>query len=113
MAPKAAVSVSTNGTASQLGALSAAQKMVISFHVFLIVGTGVWTLTIESDATNAFVGAETTRATLTSVDQDDDPAMAVATIAGAVTDTWWRAVLTETSGTATITYSVSLGIANA
>lgn len=109
MAAKAAVSVTTTGTGKQLGALSASQKMVVSFHVFSISGTGQWTLTIQSDDNSGFTSA-TTRDTFTSVDEGDDPTSAIRTISGAVTDDWWRAVLTEDSGTSTITYAVSMGI---
>jgi hypothetical protein len=109
MAAKAAVSGTTTGTGLQLGALSATQRMVISYHVFLITGTGSWTLTIESDDNSGFTSA-TVRATATVVSDADDPATEVLTVAGAVTDDWWRAVLTETSGTSTVTYAVSMGI---
>jgi len=109
MATKTAVSGTTTGTGLQLGALAATDRMVVSFHVFLISGTGSWTLTIESDDNSGFTSA-TVRDTFTVVDETDDPTNEVRAIAGAVTDDWWRAVLTETSGTSTITYAVSMGI---
>ncbi len=39
-AAKAAVSVTTTSAGFQYGALAASEKMVVSFHVFLITGTG-------------------------------------------------------------------------
>lgn len=113
MAAKATVSATTTGTGFQLGELTASLKMVVSFHVFSITGTGAWTLTIESDDNSGFTSA-TTRATLTQVDQDDDPTFEVVEIAGPISnDDFWRAVLTEDSGTSSITYAVTMGIQNA
>lgn len=109
MNPKASVSATTTGAGQQLGALTATQKLYVSFHVFSISGTGQWTLTVESDDNASFTSA-TTRDTFASVDQDDDPTGVTRIISGAITDDYWRAVLTEDSGTSTIAYAVSMGI---
>lgn len=108
---KASVTATTTSAGFQYGALSAAQQMIVTFHVFLISGTGAWTLTIQSDD-NAGFSSATTRAAFTQVDQAGDPAFQVVKISGAITDDYWRAVLTEDSGTSTISFAVSMGIAN-
>lgn len=109
MQVKAAVSTTTTSTGLQLGALSATQELVVSLHVFNIDVAGNWTLTIESDDNSGFTTA-TTRDTFTAVTEADDPTAVVRKISGAVADDWWRAVLTENSGTSTITYAVTMGV---
>lgn len=108
---KQSLSATHTSTGSQLGTLSAAQRLIATLHVFSISGTGSWTLTIESDDNSGFT-TPTTRITFSTVDDTEDPAMEVAQVAGAITDDWWRAVLTETSGTSTISAAVTIGINN-
>lgn len=105
MLPKASVSATTTGTARQLGALSAAQRMIVVLQAFAING-GSWVLTVESDNDVGFA-SPTTRSTLTAV--TSAPNRLVAEIAGPVTDDWWRVVLTKTGGTS-ITPAATLGI---
>lgn len=96
---KASRSVTTTGTAFQLGALSASQRMLAVLHVFSVTG-GTWTLTIESDTVG--FGSPVTRATFTGA---TGITRQVIEIAGPVTDDYWRAVLTKSGGTSCIAAS--------
>lgn len=102
MLPKATYAATTNGTGRQLGAVPAGKKLVAVLHVFAVTG-GTWTLTVESDVADTWGGAETVRATFTG-------ATAITTeikeVAGAVTDTWWRVVLTKSGGTSCVAAAV-------
>lgn len=91
--PDTNVSVTTTGTAFQLGAVSATQKIVCVLHVIAING-GSWVATIESD-TVGFPSA-TVRATFTAATTITTQ---VIEVAGAITDDYWRCVLTKTGGT--------------
>ncbi len=88
----APLTVTATGTARQLGAISATQKMYAALHV-LTVGTGSPTLdvVIKSDATNAFAGSETSRITFT---QATSIGAEMKTLTGAITNTWWKPYLT-------------------
>lgn len=104
--PSAVVSATTTGTAWQVGALSATQEMYIGLHVFAVTG-GSWVLTIESDSASNFPSpaVQSTFTAATAITYQ------VKRVAGAVTDTWWRAVLTKTGGTS-CNAAVVAGIAN-
>lgn len=91
--PDTNVVATTTGTAFNLGAVSATQKFVCALHVIAISG-GSWVLTIESDTVG--FPSPTTRATFTAATTITTQ---VIETAGAVTDDWWRAVLTKTGGT--------------
>jgi len=103
--PATSVTATTTGTAFQLGALSATQKIVATLHVVAING-GSWVLTIESD-TVGFPSA-TTRATFTAATTITTQ---VVEVSGAITDDYFRAVLTKTGGTSCTAF-VTLSIAN-
>lgn len=103
--PKALVSATTTGTGRNLGAITANQIMVAVLHVFAING-GSWVLTVESDDNSGFT-TPVTRGTFTAV--TTAPNRLVVEIAGAITDNWWRVILTKTGGTS-ITPSAVLGI---
>jgi hypothetical protein len=105
MLPKAQVAATTTGTARQLGALSASQRMIVTLHAFAING-GSWVLTVESDNAVGFP-TPAVRATLTAV--TSAPNRLTTEIAGPVTDDYWRVVLTKTGGTS-ITPAATLGI---
>jgi hypothetical protein len=92
--PDTSVVATTTGTAVQLGVVSAAQKYVVALHVVAING-GSWVLTIESDNASNFA-TPTTRATFTAATTRTQQ---VIETNGAITDDWWRAVLTKTGGT--------------
>lgn len=103
--PKATMAATTTGSAVQVGALSASQRLVAVLHVFAITG-GSWVLTIESDSASNFA-TPITRATFTAV--TTAPNRLVVEVNGAITDDWWRAVLTKTGGTS-ISAAASMGI---
>ena len=75
-------------TGYNIGAIAAGQ----AGYAFLTVPTatsGTIDVTIESDATNSFSGAETTRFTFTQV--TTTATSQIIALTTAVTDTWWRA----------------------
>ena len=87
----AAITGDADGTAVQMGAVSAGQRLVASLHVLSVAGTMVPELTviIESDSAEAFDGSPETRIAF-------DTATAIGsqfkrTAVGAHTDTWYRA----------------------
>lgn len=86
------LTATANGTALQLGAIASGKTMYASLHV-LSVGTGspTFDLVIESDATNSFSGSETSRITF---DQFTSIGSQMKTLAGPITDTWWRPTFT-------------------
>ena len=89
MENQAAAITTADGTGRQVGAVSASQSIYAALHVFAIGGTASPTLTVnlDSDTTNAFVGAETTRLTFAPVTAIGSQYIS---LAGAVTDTWWK-----------------------
>lgn len=95
--PKASRTATTTGTGYQLGAVTATQKIVAVLHVFSVTG-GSWVLTVESDDNSGFTSA-TTRATFTAA---TDVTRQVIETNGAITDDYWRVVLTKTGGTSCI-----------
>lgn len=89
MANKTAVAGNGAGTARQLGALSASQKIYAALHVLSTAGgDSTLDVTIESDSTNSFSGGETTQITFSQV----TTALGAQwqELSGAETDTWWR-----------------------
>jgi hypothetical protein len=91
----------------QFAAVASGQSVYAVLHAYGAT-SGTIDVTIESDATNSFSGAETTRFTFTQVTttatyQFQTP------LAGPITDTWWRAVWTS-AATPDHDISVSLGI---
>lgn len=95
--PKSSRASTTNGTGYQLGAVTATQKIVAVLHVFSVTG-GTWTLTVESDDNSGFLSA-TTRATFTGA---TDVTRQIIETNGAITDDYWRVVLTKSGGTSCI-----------
>lgn len=95
--PKATYGSTATGTAQQLGAVTAAQKIVAILHVFAVTG-GTWTLTLESDNASNFP-SPVTRATFTGA---TGITRQVIETAGAITDDWWRVVLTKSGGTSAV-----------
>lgn len=102
--PKALMAATTTGTGRNLGALASTHKLVATLHVFAING-GSWVLTLESDDNSGFT-TPLTRATFTAVTTAPDRQQQTAN--GAITDNWWRFVLTKTGGTS-ITAAATLG----
>jgi len=104
-AAKTSVGVTTTSVGKEYGALLATDQLLVSLHVFSING-GTWTLTIESDDNSGFT-TPTVRDTFTAV--TTAPTYQVRKILGAVTDNWWRAVMTETVAGTELTYAVTMG----
>ncbi len=105
IAPKTTYVATTNGTAYQVGAASATQQVVAILHVFSVNG-GTWTVTVESD-NGVGMATPVTRFTFTGATAVTRQVM---TLAGAVTDDYWRAVVTETVAGTDVSLSVVLAI---
>lgn len=100
-------SSSSDGTARQLGAVSAAQRLFASLHVVAITGSPTLDVIVESDAADDFSGSETTR--ITFAQATGVGAEWATPVAGAITDDWFRVGFTK-GGTGTITFIVFIGI---
>ena len=96
------------GTTNNLGAVAAEETIYSTVHVVAASGTTpLLDVTVESDVTDAFIGAETTRMThpqFGAVGADRQ------SLVGAVTDAWWRLLLTIAGGSPSFTVFGSLGI---
>lgn len=101
-----ALTTTTNSSAYELGAVSAGQKLYAGLHV-LGAGTGSVTVTVDSDATNAFSGAETTQITF---DAATSIGSQLKTADGAITDTYYRVTATISGATPQFSLIVVLGI---
>lgn len=97
------VLVTGNGTGRNLGAVGAAQSVYAGLHITAI--TGDWTIIVESDDNSGFT-TPTTRMTFSNQTAIGD---LFSSLAGSITDTWWRYRFTENSA-GTITLAASLGI---
>jgi hypothetical protein len=102
-----AAAETTTGTATgaQLGALSSTQSLYVALHVVAAV-TGTVTVKVQSDDNSGFTSA-TDRLTFTSA---GSAGWQWGTVAGAITDTWWRAQWTVAGG-GSYTFAVVAGIA--
>ena len=98
-----------DGTAYELGAVTAAQKVYGCLHVLEVSGTNpTLDVIIESDDAEGMAAADTR---LTFTQKTAVGAQFITPAAGAITDTWWRASWTI-GGTEdpTFTFVVSVGI---
>lgn len=102
LVPKSAVSSGGSGTGLQLGAVSATQRIYAALHVFACTGT--LTCTLVSDDNDSFSSA-TTRATFTAA---TGQTVEWTSVAGAITDDYWRINYSLPSGTAS--FAVTAGI---
>jgi len=93
-----------SGTARQLGAVGATQKLYAALHITSITG-GTLTVTVESDNASGMT-SPITQATFTAATAIGGEWLAP--IAGAIADDWWRVSWTYT-GT-TVDFIVSIGI---
>ena len=100
-------SATGNGAGYQLGALSAAQSMFAALNVLDRTGTASMTLKVQSDDNSGFTTPTDRISSFTAAAARD---YQWGSVAGAVTDTYWRVVYTIT-GSGTITFGASLGIA--
>ena len=83
-----------NSTGQQLGTLSASQSMYASLHVITATGTTLDVI-VESDDNSGFT-TPTTRITFTQV--TTTPVAYLSSVAGAVTDDYWRMKWTISGG---------------
>lgn len=105
---RATRTVTANGTAQQLGAVSATQKLYGALHVFAATGaTSTLDVTVESDDASGFPLA-VTRMTFAqkTVIGSEWPTP----IAGAITDDWWRIKWTIGGSGPSFDFAVLLGI---
>ena len=105
-----AVTATADGTAAQLGAVSAAQKVYAALHVISASGTSpTLDVIVESDDVEGFGGTPETRITFA---QAGAATSEWATpVAGAITDDWWRIGYTiGGTDTPTFTFVVFVGI---
>lgn len=107
--PGTARTATGNGTAVQIGAVAAGKSMYASLHVYSISGTATPTITVkvQSDDNSGF-SSPIDRITFTA-------ATAVggqySSVAGAVTDDWWRVTWTISGTSPSFLFVVSAGIA--
>jgi hypothetical protein len=96
------------GTARQLGAIPAGKKLYAGLHILNAGGTTPsLTVTLKSDVTNAFVGAETTRLTFAAA---TTKGCQYQELAVAVTDTWWKPSFTVSGTTPSFDFALILAI---
>lgn len=105
--PATARTSSANGTATQVGAVSATQRMFASLHVTTVSGTDTPTLTVKVQSAATEGGSYTDRITFSN-------ATAVggqwSNVAGAVTDTWWRVTWTISGTNPSFEFAVVAGV---
>jgi hypothetical protein len=92
-----------NGTGRQIGAVSASETLFAGIHITAI--TGDWDIVIESDDNSGFLSAATrmTFAGLTTIGDQFN------SVAGAITDDFWRIRFVENSaGSITLVSSLSI-----
>lgn len=99
-----------DGAGIQVGAVLAAEFAYASMHVTAVSGTNpTLNVVIESDAGDTWSGAETSRFTFT--EKDDVGSQWQTRVAGAITDSWWRATWAITgTDNPTFSFTVVLGI---
>ncbi len=107
------ISSTTTGTKFELPAVDAAETIVAVVRMRVApggAGSNDLDITIESDP-NSGAGGETTRLTFTTLDQTSGVTHEVKELAGANTDTFWRAVATYSgAGSRTFNALVTFGI---
>lgn len=97
-------STGADGSAVQLGAVSAAQSIFGALHVTSLSG-GTLTVKIQSDSASGFA-SPTDQITFTAA---TGATAELKSAAGAVTDTYWRATWTLTGGSASFIVSAGIG----
>lgn len=105
LVPSASRAGSSSGTARQLGAVSATQRVFAAAHVTAAAG-GTLDITVKSDD-NSGMTTPTTQITIPQFAAVTGSAFG--STAGAITDDWWRVTWTIASGT--YTFVVFVGIA--
>ena len=97
----------STGTKFQVGAVGATQRLYAALHVFAASGTNpTLTVAVQSDADSS-AGSETARITFT---QAIAATSQWSSVAGAITDTWWRVSYTIGGTNPSFTFAVTVGI---
>lgn len=96
------------GTGVQVGAVTATQRMYAALHVHSVSGTSTPTITVklQSSVDNTFA-SPTDRITFTGATAISGQ---FSSVAGAITDTWWRAAWTITGSSPSFTFTVTAGV---
>lgn len=107
-----AKTVTGNGTGRQLGAVTAVQKLWAALHVTAVSGTATPTITVkvQSDDNSGFT-TPTDRITFAA--KTTIGAEMPASVAGPITDDWWRMIWTVSGTTPSLTIFGAVGIAAA
>jgi len=106
----APLATSASGTAYELGAVTAAQKLYVAMHVTDVSGVGATLdMIVQSDDAEGFL-SPTTRATLTQVTLAGGSTHQWMEVAGPVTDTWWRVGWTVAGATPSVKGVIVVGI---
>lgn len=92
------------GTAYQLGAVSATQRVYGALHILAISGGGTFTAKVQSDNAVGFPSGTDVLSFTAATAKGSEWKEA----AGAITDDWWRASWTLTAGS--VTFAVVVGI---
>lgn len=107
MADQTSVGSSGNGTAVQVGAVASGQRMYAALHVLAASGTTpTLDVTVESDDASG-MGSPTTRITFA---QATGVTSEWASVAGAITDDWWRIAWSLGGTTPSFDFLVTIGI---
>lgn len=100
--------VSGNGTAFQVGAVGAAQKLYAALHVLTVAGsTPTLDVTVESDDLEGF---GTTMTQITFGQKTAVGAEWATPVAGVIADDWWRIAFTIGGGSPSFAFIVTIGI---
>lgn len=103
--PAAAVTATGNGTAVQVGAVPSGKSMLAALHVLATTGSPTLDVVIQSDD-NSGMTTPTDRITFAQATAKGSQFLS---LAGPITDTYWRAKLTF-GGTGSITIAVAAGV---
>ena len=96
-----------SGTARQLGAVSATQKLYAALHVLSVSAGDTLDVIVESDALETFL-SPTTR--ITFAQSTAISAQFATPVSGAITDDWWRLTWTLGGAAISIAFVVVVGI---
>ena len=109
-----AFAATANGTAYQHGAVSATQKVWAIVRLLAAPGgsgSNDLDITLQSDDEEAFGGSPATQLTFTTLDQTSVATHETQEANGAITDDWWRAVMTVSGGgSRTFSIVIAMGI---
>lgn len=106
--PGTARTASGSGTALNLGAVTAGQRLYAALHVLSVAGTTPSiTVSVESDDAEAFT-TPTTRLTFNAATAIGGQILR--TDGTAITDTWWRVAWTISGTTPSFLFAAALGI---